>query len=536
MTGDGFEPRSLRRLRESLSNLEQLERQRKEIRDRWDERFCNDYVGLLHDSLGGGVGPNDTLRSMRSTQFPSMSPPRRASPRSYAAPDGGMTEDSTSPCRPPAWATCSSVLGGAMPSGPSRPRSPSPLLSSRVQRVAEEYSSRFQRAAEQYSNAALQRDSALTQALERSQDRIELLKRERDEASALRDQACSRVASQEAEMKRITALMERSEAEQRRLAQERQREVDELRHEAAELERSRREQKEAHDQFTLLQAEARQSRATSEEWRARFERLMKDQRLHIESLEESGKRTMRDLSDQTRHAVEFGEALYTCLHERAALLDFVVDLLTALQSLFYNPTPFTSLEAWVQQQALAGRRSSGSRGRSTSAERQHSHRHSGCYACRWNEKSARLSELRGEADLQELVVALRSEIGAASKEYSMQVQRIASEAEKNAQILGISRNSGAAVDAGAPAGTKSSDHGVFRTCLEWISEDRRRREVQGAPADSLAPFVDWAEERSQYKAATHAMETKFEQLSKLKKVLHAQQQGAVRKGSKGCCS
>jgi hypothetical protein len=138
---------------------------------------------------------------------------------------------------------------------------------------------------------------------------------------------------------------------------------------------------------------------------------------------------------------------------------------------------------------------------------------------------------------------LEGEITCASQEYSMQVQRIVGEAEKGARILGLLRGSG---EVGTPAvcgasdaiivgdesvsNVRASGRSVLRICLDWISEDRRRRDAQGTPQDSLAPCVDWNEERCHYQAITRSMETKFEQLSKLKRVLLARQAGVKRVG------
>merc|ERR1711881_345627 len=156
--------------------------------------------------------------------------------------------------------------------------------------------------------------------LERSQDRIDSLQNERDEA-------LRQAASHEAEVVRLTVQLERSEAEHRSLAEERQREL-------GELSRIRREHRDALEPLAALRAEAHQSRATSEEWRQRFDKLVADQRQQIASLEDAGSRASRDLVEHETRASEFGDGLYTCIHERTALLHFVVDLLAALQSLF----------------------------------------------------------------------------------------------------------------------------------------------------------------------------------------------------------
>jgi len=426
-------------------------------------------------------------------------------------------------------------------------------MSNRVQRAADEFSTRFQRAADDYSSLAGQRDSALAVALEKSQDRIELLKRERDEVSMIQQQACSKLASQESEITKIAAMLERSEAEHRCLSDERQREAADRsaarQSETAELQRARRETREAQEQLTALQKEASQARCTAEEWKTRFERLLADQRQQIETLGDASSSASRDLAEQTRRAAAFGEALYTCLHERNALLHFVVDVLTALQSLFYDPTPFCSMGIQAAN-SRAGCNHNGAPSRPRSASVDRWHRHSGCYACasspgghRTASPSAfgnrhthgRQEVLQGAQDLRELANALEEEIGGASSDYSALVNRVVGEAEKNARVLGLLRGPGMSIadcaassdEAGSAA---TGSRSVLRTCLDWIAQEKRGREALGIPKDSLAPSVDWSEERSQYQAVTRSMHTKFEQLSKLKKVLHARHNGARRVG------
>merc|ERR1719199_658480 len=353
-----------------------------------------------------------------------------------------------------------------------------------------------------------ERDSALALALERSQDRIDALQHERDEA--LRKAACS-----EAEVVRLTVHLERSEGEHRTICEEKQREL-------SELSRLRREHRDAMEQVAALRAEAHQSRATSEEWRQRFDKLVADQRQQIAALEDAGSRASRDLVEHETRATEFGEGLYTCIHERTSLLHFLVDLLAALQSLFYDPTPFVL----VQPPSRPTRHgvSGGARARSSDCF----HRHNGCYACTRPSSAggARHTEGRqdwrdGMAELQELIASLENEIGETSEKYTAQVHRIVDEAEQCSRTL-------RGADADPSFGDRLNDRGVLRTCTAWSEQERRRLEQLGLPPDSLAPRVDWAEERAQHHAVTRTMEAKFAQLMKLKRVLQARQH-AVKK-------
>lgn len=368
------------------------------------------------------------------------------------------------------------------------------------------------------------RDSALALALERSQDRIETLQRERDEAFV-------KAAEQEAEVVRLTVLMERSEAEHRTHAEERQREKE-------DLQRLRREHRDALEQLAAMRAEAHQSRTTSEDWRKRFEHLVEDQRQQIAALEDAGSRAARDLTEQNGRASEFGDGLYVCLYERNSMLHFLVDLLSALQSLFYDPTPFCSAMAHSQQ-STASRRSASAglgaaaRDRSSSCERLH--RHSGCYACNRRLRSGELDRWQVQtqewresmADIQELIHSLENEISDASQEYTHQVQRLVDEAEQSAQLVHGSEHKMLS------AGERPNDRQVLNTCLAWVDMERRRLEHQGLPPDSLAPRVDWAEERAQYHAVTRAMEAKFAQLAKLKRLLQARQHSMRKRGCSG---
>lgn len=368
------------------------------------------------------------------------------------------------------------------------------------------------------------RDSALAIALERSQERVETLQRERDEA-------LSKVGVQEAEVLRLTMIMERSEAEHRANAEERQRERD-------ELQRLRREHRDALEQLAAIRAEAHQSRTSSEDWRKRFEHLVEDQRHQIEALEDAGSRAARDLKEQSSRVSEFGDGLYVCLYERNALLRFIVDLLSALQSLFYDPTPFCRAAASLAQHHMschnAGVGSNGVAGvRSRSCSCERLHRHSGCYACNHRQRCLERCAssdpnsrraLEGLADLQEIAGSLENEISEASQQYTLQVQRLVEEAEQSAQAL-------LAGEQHQPmAGERPNDRQVLNTCLAWVDLEHQRLEREGLPPDSLAPRVDWAEERAQYHAVTRAMESKFAQLAKLKRLLQARQHQRRRRG------
>lgn len=450
---------SLRRLRESLSHLERLERQRQTLRDRFES-----YPGGTEKGLEG------KYRAQLSPRRRSESPPPRG--RSGT---GGLSF--VTPSREPV--TSTEDLAKAYQSDEASPRivRPEPSAS---------------------------RDSALALALERSQDHIEALQRERDEA-------LRRAADQESEVLRLTMLVERSEAGHCALLEERQREL-------SELQRLRREHREAREQTAALRAEVQQTKSAADETRQRLEKMLTEQREHMEALEESAGLAERELQDRSMQSADMEIALFSCLQERTSLLQFMVDLLSALQTLFYDPTPFTRLRlrSASPPPGAAGRR------RSTSREPTHRHLHSGCYACASQCDLAPLpsaqamkdigTTISGGDDLRELCTALEAEIAQASQAFSAQVQRVLAEAEQSARAIGSA----------APGQS-------LRACGLWVEQEKRRKEKQGLPSDRAVPSVDWAEERAQYLATTRAMEAKFAQLTKLRRLLQAKYTAARRK-------
>lgn len=442
------EPLSLRRLRDSLSCLERLDRQRVELRERsaMEVRSCSStLIGGMDSDTNQAVHDLGASADSGNSQFLRRSSPQRAR----------------------------SAIGV----GRCGPR---------------------------------ERESAIHMALDRSQEWIDSLQRERDEA-------LGQSVANEAEVVRLTLELEKSEATHRNIAEERQRDRE-------ELTRLRREHRDALEQLAALRAETHQSRTTSGEWRQRFEKIVDDQRNQISILEEASSRTSKQLAVHEARASEFGESLYMCIYERTTLLHFLVDILSALQSLFYEPTPFVSFQSAARQPS-ASRSGYGARNRSHSCE----HRHSGCYACNHanNRQSSPYGAVRsqgrqdwreGLSDLQELITSLENEIGETSEQYTAQVHRIVDEAEHCAQVL---RH---CADIEVALGERPERRGVLQACIAWAGEERSR--LEKLPSNALLPRIDWSEERAQYHAVTRGMESKFAQLVKLKRVLHVRQQGS----------
>jgi len=461
---------SLRRLRESLSHLERLERQRHVLRDRFD----------AYPSQSRPEGVADGHRP-RAHFAASHSSPRQEETR---------RQRSASP-----QARRGSGTGGLSFASPREPVASGLDESGREGRTSDEPSPRL-------GSAFGARDSALALALERSQDHIEALQRERDEA-------LRRAADQEAEVLRLTMLVERSEAGHCALLEERKREL-------AELQRLRREHREARDQAAALRAEVQQTKSSADETRQRLERMLAEQREHIEALEEANGVAEHELQDKSTQSTDMEIALFSSLLERTALLQFMVDLLSALQTLFYDPTPFCRLRLRSSSPPPGGR----SR-RSASRDSWHRHQHAGCYACGPGDLAPMPTpqalkdigtSISGGDDLRELCTALEAEIAQASQAFSAQVQRVLAEAEQSARAVGA-----------------ASPGQMLRACKSWVEQEKRRKEKQGLPGDRALPSVDWGEERAQYLTTTRAMEAKFAQLTKLRRLLQAKYAAARKK-------
>lgn len=270
--------------------------------------------------------------------------------------------------------------------------------------------------------------------------------------------------------------------------------------------------------------EVNQTRGNSEEKRQRFERIISEQREQIEALQEANGLAERELQDRGTQSSDMETALFSCLQERTALLQFMVDLLSALQTLFYDPTPFTRLRLRSPSPTPGGANCAGRR---RAASRETWHRHSGCYACASSDwvpaagqpldRSLKDLQVSGSEDLKELCSALEGEIAQASQAFSAQVQRVLAEAEQSARAVSTVHQPGQ----------------QMRACGAWVEQEKRRKEKQGLPADRAVPSVDWGEERAQYLTTTRAMETKFAQLIKLRRLLQAKFNAARKKAQTG---
>jgi ElaB/YqjD/DUF883 family membrane-anchored ribosome-binding protein len=331
-----------------------------------------------------------------------------------------------------------------------------------------------------------------------------------------RDDALHKLAQQEAECCRLTMLMERTEAENSALSEERQRHTE-------EVATVRRELREAVDQVSQYKAEAHNARMEMEETRSRFDRMMIDQRNQIESLEDAGNRASREVAEHNGRVTEYVEGLFSVLLERVGMQQFTIDLLSSIQSLFYDPTPFvTTPPDFVPPKR--SRSSNQIRPRSASVDRFGRGLGGGggsLYRSADTLELAKNTQTRAEwregiGDLRELINSLEREVSEASHEYSLMVQRIVSELERSVRVVGV-------------FGVRPTDRDAVEVCNSWVESERKRRSRAGE--EDWNSRIDWVEERAQFHAATRVMEVKFAQLAKLKRVLVARQ-SAISKAPK----
>lgn len=260
-----------------------------------------------------------------------------------------------------------------------------------------------------------------------------------------------------------------------------------------------------------------------EETRSRFDRMMVDQRNQIASLEDSSNRASREVAEHNGRVTEFVECLFSVLLERVGMQQFVVDLLSSIQSLFYDPTPFVTTQPdFVPPKRT--RNGNQMRPRSASVDRYGRGLGGGggsLYRSYDTLELAKHTQSRAEwregiGDLRELISSLEREVSEASHEYSLMVQRIVGELERSVRVVGV-------------FGVRPTDRDALEVCNSWVESERKRRARSGD--DEWNSRIDWVEERSQFHAATRVMEVKFAQLAKLKRVLVARQ-GAIAKAPK----
>merc|ERR1712129_138252 len=356
-----------------------------------------------------------------------------------------------------------------------------------------------------------------------------------DRLESERNEALRKVEDKEAEVRHLTRLVDRLQAERSAMEEDRQRERDRSQIEAQRLERERLE---ALEEAAAVRTEAQHLRARSETLRSRLEMTLSEQRQQLERLGGLGNRISRDFGEQSSRASGLSEALYSCLQERTTIIHFLVDALMSLQSILCDPaligpsglvargsprTPrrSTSTTTTIRQGGRAIQRCSSAsgtaqRGSSASARERSPgcscerwHRHSGCSFCggsrtpapsgrRLGPPRAVAAEDSGEGLTSELVAAARDGYGGLAR-------KLAAEADRSARISSVVQGVDPTSD-GQP-----SQEDVQNACQAWVEQVRVRRR-------SFEPYVDWADERAKCQSLTVSLETRLRRLARLRQL------------------
>jgi len=560
------EPLSLRRLRESLASLEQLERQRTDLRQHYDDcpfagvsypaglrTCCNGLAAHGScDCCGCGRAPRETCCTGHPATPPTYGLHLGIGNRQG---QGGphTAEDETSG-HTGAWVGAAQITGG---SGCSRPaRLPSPVHATtptlpRAMGYTHGTRGRSVEPLECWDDEALQQQQRF---LRESLDGATCSARGRaDRLESERDEAVRKVEDKEAEVRHLTRLVDRLQAERSAMEEDQQRERDRSRIEAQRLGRERLE---ALQEAAAVRTETLQFRARSEALRGRLETTLSEQRQQLERLGGLGDLVSRDFEEQSSRVSSLSEALYSCLQERTTIIHFLVDVLMSLQSIVCDPaligpmtggsprTPGRSTSATstnrgsgraVQRSSSAvgatqrgGSASARERSPGSSCER--GHRHSGCFVCGGSRKSApsgrRLGPPRAGAastviedsgegsgldqiDVPKLAT-LSSELVAAARDgYGGLARKLAAEADRSARVAGVVRGVDPTLD-GQP-----SQEDLQNACNAWMEQLRVRRR-------SLEPCIDWADERAKCQSLILSLETKLTRLARLRQIQQPQ--------------
>eukprot|EP00405_Crypthecodinium_cohnii_P022856 CAMPEP_0206470396 /NCGR_PEP_ID=MMETSP0324_2-20121206/30904_1 /ASSEMBLY_ACC=CAM_ASM_000836 /TAXON_ID=2866 /ORGANISM="Crypthecodinium cohnii, Strain Seligo" /LENGTH=492 /DNA_ID=CAMNT_0053944445 /DNA_START=195 /DNA_END=1673 /DNA_ORIENTATION=+ len=276
---------TLRKLRESLSNLEKLEKHRSRLND---------------PALEQG---------WRTTQPPTTA----TSPTTVATPTAARRARGSS-----------SVPSAASPSvSPPRP-SPVPHLTESEARQST-FSAWRHEGRGTADPASL--DAALTSALEQSQQQLEALQKQSDAYH-------HKALQQEAEAARLLLQLNRSESERKRLQQEHHEVLERRGTEVQELQRLRAELREAWAEAASSSAALEHQKLAAEEREQALRASLEEQESKVQYLEETSARSQ-----------ELFEAFRSCLDERAPVLRFLSDLLKENHALLFaakghdRPTP-----------------------------------------------------------------------------------------------------------------------------------------------------------------------------------------------------
>jgi len=527
------EPASLRRLRESLSNLERLERQRGVLRER-SERFeysaprdhLTDGQAVLNSKLAGRDDSIDHNRfGQKRLDFDHTVPPEP------------LAENIAPPGRPvPARSARHDATMDYGRSTSSRPTSARALVGRPAPSDA----------------AAL--DAALTLALDQSQDRLEAAQHERDVH-------IQRAKDQEVEARRLSELVEQLEAENREVVRQHRVEVEDRRKEAEQhcrekdqLQMLKREHAEALAEIAALKRQAEETHSSTEERRRNLEALVNEQRERLDLLEEGHSR-----------ASDLSEALYMCLRERAAMLRFLAHTLQSQHSMLQDQPGHRAIGTFTRARQVAGGRDAklkgnicvrvpsieclGRNAHRPSCDRINHEAGSHCRA-RSRRKSASSQEAAARraagggrvvvvpselpAEIKDLISSLEAEIDTIAHGLKKQVHRVSTEAEEALRALSATPSEMLSHTSCNPELcdqlAQSREILVQRVCATWLENDRLRRSRASCNCDFLMPHVDWTEEQTQHESIIRGLVGKFAQLENVRHLMQAHQ-STVRRAS-----
>lgn len=465
-----LEPLSLRRLRESISSLEEFD-------SRWhhpqqEAAFMEEPTALAKQAL------------------PEWRPQRAALPQTKS-----NLEPVASFPLAPTFATDSAA---------ALERAERQLQAS--QREREEMQQQLQRQIEslqQERDDALRRNQDLLATLRDhgrlSDERIDTLTRERD--TALRH--CS---EKEATVVRLQTALDSSTSKERQVREELTIRGTELQQLRAEL---------GHHELKVQALERDQLHA--EEREHCHERSLLEQKQRIFDLEAITDRATRDLSAREDMSSELAVLVFHGVCERAAVLRFLLDLLYSLRELCV-----ASPSAAKSPRKSARKSRSPCRASSQSCLLTKGHKHKGCAAC----GAVSRSPTRGKSPSQrrskqvdagyihatcQHIATLERDFSAATETLSDIIQRVQRECDSSALVVGRAPRIGS-----LDFVTDSSAHLVVDA---WANDERRRLHCPILTFEDFVPRLDWYRESQLCHSARHAMEFSRSQLVQLRKQL-----------------
>merc|ERR1719247_3204879 len=110
-----------------------------------------------------------------------------------------------------------------------------------------------------------------------------------------------------------------------------------------EVARLKRELRAAQEEIGKLQRTSVSVRQDAEEGRGRLERAVEAQRRELEAHEEMIGRARTRADEAEARARRQNEAMFALMVDTVHMLFYLTDLLSAMQALFYDPTPFVKL-------------------------------------------------------------------------------------------------------------------------------------------------------------------------------------------------